>query len=133
VNSDIGVRLLSIVLLLIMRMHLRLFGFRRTMAVARKAANWTRAHDDADPVVTGKRIAKLVEQVATLLPGRMLCLEQSLTIFVLLRWVGLPATLRIGALVRPFVAHAWVEVGSVAINAEPEFLAWYQAFPELPR
>ena len=40
---------------------------------------------------------------------RLDCLPRALTIFVLLRRQGVPATLRIGVKRFPFGAHAWVE------------------------
>ncbi len=40
---------------------------------------------------------------------RLDCLRRSLTIFVLVRCRGVPATLRIGVKRFPFAAHAWVE------------------------
>lgn len=40
---------------------------------------------------------------------RLDCLPRALTIFILLRSRGVPATLRVGVKRYPFGAHAWVE------------------------
>lgn len=40
---------------------------------------------------------------------RLDCLPCAMTAYILLRWRGVPATLRIGVKRYPFGAHAWVE------------------------
>jgi transglutaminase-like putative cysteine protease len=85
-----------------------------------------------DAVRFGEATGRMVERTAALFPGRARCLEQSLTLFILLRRSGVPAQLRFGAQALPFAAHAWIEVCGQAINSDAELLALLQPFPELP-
>jgi transglutaminase superfamily protein len=132
-NISPGVALVCVALLALMRVNLKLFGFRRTLRLTYALAEWRSPPKPNDSLTTARRISRVIELVAPLVPGRILCLEQSLALLVMLRWSGVPANLRIGALVRPFVAHAWVESDGQPLNAEPEFLALFQPFPTLPQ
>jgi Transglutaminase-like superfamily len=86
---------------------LRRIGFGPTLVLVRRVTRDRRSalRDHAYAVRTAERVAV----VAALLPGRVRCLEQSLTLFVLLRQAGYEATLRIGVQPNRFRAHAWVE------------------------
>jgi hypothetical protein len=77
-------------------------------------------------------MTRLVQDVATLVPWRAQCLEQSLMLYVWLRRRGIAADLRLGAQALPFAAHAWIEIDGRPINALPEFLLSLAPFPELP-
>ncbi|MEO7042208.1 MAG: lasso peptide biosynthesis B2 protein [Gemmatimonadaceae bacterium] len=131
-SGDIGNRLSCAVVLSLAYIHLRWFGFRRTLYVARKVTGWRVHESTIDSLRVANALVRAVEEVAVVFPGRALCLEQSLTLFTMLRWAGIPANLRMGAVALPFTAHAWVEVGGEPINAEVEFLSAFQVFPELP-
>jgi len=74
----------------------------------------------------------MVERAAAVFPGRARCLEQSITLFTILRHAGIPADLRIGAQALPFTAHAWVELNGQALNADTEELSLLVSFPSLP-
>jgi hypothetical protein len=69
---------------------------------------------------------------AAFFPGRALCLEQSLTLWYLLRQSRVQATLRLGVQPYPFGAHAWVEHAGEAVNENREILKAYVPFPSLP-
>lgn len=127
-----GAQLLCAVVLTVTRLYLRSVGLRQTVRMARKATAWREARTHSDSIAFGKAMALTVEKTATLFPGRALCLEQSITLFVMLRWAGVPATLRLGAQALPFTAHAWVDLCGEPINAARELLAVFQPFPDLP-
>ena len=99
----------------------RLLGFPRV----RRFVQWwgaraPRAADLPNPlrVVEGTRQAV---RVATRYYWRRGpdCLPRSLTLFVLLRRRGVPATLRIGVKRYPFGAHAWVECLGEVLDDTP--------------
>jgi hypothetical protein len=57
---------------------------------------------------------------------QVLCLQRSAATTVLLRRYGLEAEMVIGAQVRPFRSHAWVEIGRSVVNDKPYMLEIYQ-------
>jgi hypothetical protein len=65
------------------------------------------------------RIAEVTAGVVQLLPGRTRCLPRAMALEALLQGAGHPAELRIGVaprLGRPRLdAHAWVDLGGVAV------------------
>jgi hypothetical protein len=87
---------------------LRGLGLRRSLAVARRLAR--RVSPIAVP--TPEFLAAVVRKVdtaAAFFPGRALCLEQSLALYVVLRQARVPVRFLLGAQPYPFTAHAWVE------------------------
>lgn len=87
---------------------LRVTGLHRSLALAQWFGR--RVRHDAEP--TPEFLANVVRKVntaAAFFPGRALCLEQSLTLYMCLRRAGVAAELRIGVQPYPFTAHAWVE------------------------
>jgi len=53
------------------------------------------------------------------------CLQRSAALVCLLRDLGIPSTLTLGAQRLPFKAHAWVEVQGRVVNASPSSVALY--------
>ena len=89
----------------------RLFGFPR---VFRFLDGWgQRVAESGCPRVQGRTVRRTVEAVRRATRyycrRRLDCLPRAVTIFVLLRRQGVPATLRVGVKRYPFGAHAWVE------------------------
>ena len=115
--------------LLAVRARLKARGFGPTVAWARRAAGRVRGAGLAPAQV--ERAAYHVAVAAAFFPGRAVCLEQSLALFLLLRRRGVPAELRLGVQVYPFYAHAWVEVGGEPVNEDPETVENFRALPEL--
>lgn len=108
---------------------LRTRGMQRGLALARRLGDtesetdWTLEQTDA----VGRRVAL----AAAFYPRRALCLEQSLTLYVMLRKAGAPAVLRIGVRPVPFAAHAWVEIDGQAVNEPQDFITQLVPFPGL--
>lgn len=96
------------VTLVLVTLSLRVLGFRASYGLARRIGRrYERASDATwDTVVAA---ARGVSMAAAFYPGRALCLEQSLALFVCLRRVGVPVDLRVGVQPFPFTAHAWIE------------------------
>jgi hypothetical protein len=107
----------------------RLIGLRRTFGLMRRLMPSLAEPRDADAI-----IAETTHNVAVagaFYPRRALCLEQSLTMFLLLRRRGVPAELRLGVQPRPFRAHAWVEAGGRPIGESASLPLTLVAFPSL--
>jgi hypothetical protein len=108
---------------------LRTRGLQAGLALARRLGSTEPAADwqpDWTEVV-GRRVAL----AAAFYPRRALCLEQSLTLYVMLRKAGAPALLRIGVRPVPFAAHAWVEIDGQAVNEPQDFITQLVPFPGL--
>ena len=109
------------------RWSLRFGGFRRTL-------RWARWYGDRvagqAPRGVPDRIARGVAVAAAFFPGRAICLEQSVALYLLLRRWGHPATLRVGVQPYPFLAHAWVELGGAPLLENDDDMVKFVAFPE---
>lgn len=87
---------------------LRVLGLRRSLAVARRLSRRTLAAESpSSEFLSG--VVRKVDTAAAFFPGRALCLEQSLALYLCLRRAGVPSELRMGVQPYPFAAHAWVE------------------------
>lgn len=119
-------------LLLAVRLHLKVCGFGRSIVAARHLG---RSSGDAANI-SSNEASSIVEAVATaaaFFPGRAICLEQSLTLYILLRRCGVPVELRLGVQPYPFNAHAWVERNGEPVNEAAEDVAHFLPLPELAR
>lgn len=121
-----------LLLLPIVDLSLRTLGFQRSWAWLARFARSHRAMrvPDARAIAAAERLCALARAVGARSPWRTSCLRQALTVWLLLRRRQLPAELRIGVIRRepPFQAHAWVELGGVALDPEA---AAHAAFPPL--
>lgn len=114
------------------RLHLKVRGFGRSIDAARRfGAGPDRPAMDEQALV--ERTTRALVTAAAFFPGRAICLEQSLALFVLLRRRGVPVELRIGVRPFPFSAHAWLELRGVPIEENADFVDYLLPFPELPR
>ena len=108
-------------LLPLIDLSLRLLGFQRSWRWLARFVP-TSAPNVADPASTwfAQRAAHIARAVGARSPWRTSCLRQALALWLLLRRRGLDAQLKIGVIRReaPFMAHAWVELGGVALDPE---------------
>jgi hypothetical protein len=115
--------------LLVVRGWLKARGFGPTVArwrrLGERVAGAALAPDEVE------RTAGHVAVAAAFFPGRAVCLEQSLALYLLLRRRGVPAELRIGVQVYPFYAHAWVELHGEPVNEDRETVEKFRALPEV--
>jgi hypothetical protein len=115
--------------LLLVRTHLKLRGFGPSVRWARRlAARPAHAEPRAGIV---EPTAYRVAVAAAFFPGRAVCLEQSLALYVLLRRRGVPAELSLGVQAYPFQAHAWVELNGEPVNEEPETVEKFRRMPQV--
>jgi hypothetical protein len=115
--------------LLFMDVIPRVIGLRRTFALLRRMTP-----DRGEPANSEAIVAETTHRVsiaAAFYPRWALCLEQSLTLFVLLRRRGVRAELRLGVQPRPFYAHAWVEAGGRPISEAEDLPLTLATFPGL--
>lgn len=115
--------------LLAVRAGLKARGFGPTVAWARRLGARAAGAGLAPEEV--ERAAYHVAVAAAFFPGRAVCLEQSLALYVLLRRRGVPAELRLGVQVYPFYAHAWVELHGQPVNEDVETVEKFRALPEV--
>lgn len=116
--------------LIVMIVVLRTCGFVRALRLARWMTRTMHPTSDA-AFEAAQLIARRVALVAAFYPGRARCLEQSLTLYWLLRRVGMAAELRLGVQPVSFAAHAWVEYQREPVH-EGELVSTVLALPELP-
>ena len=76
------------------------------------------------------REAEAVAKAAAFYPGRALCLEQSLVLYLRLRRAAVPASFHLGVQPHPFAAHAWVSVGGEPVNERGEIVRQLVPLPE---
>lgn len=125
-NRPPGV-LRCLALLMTCDVALRVFGYARTIRVARRLAGERIA--PAGETLIQQTLRNIVVATA-LYPGRSKCLEQTVAGFVLLRRRGTPVDIRLGVQPYPFSAHAWLELKGVPVTESPEVVATYALLPD---
>ena len=114
-------------LLPLVALGLRLFGFRRVQALLLRPAAAAPARED---LPAAQAAARIVHSAARWSPLPASCLARSLVLCRLLRRQGLFADLRIGV-AKPngrFEAHAWVEHLGVVLNDGQDVERRFAAF-----
>jgi hypothetical protein len=115
--------------LLAVRAHLKLRGFGPSVRWARGLAARAASADGPSEIV--EATAYRVAVAAAFFPGRAVCLEQSLALYVLLRRRGVPAELSLGVQAYPFQAHAWVELNGEPVNEDAETVEKFRRMPQV--
>ena len=128
------------ILLPLVRWSLRLRGYAKTFRSLQKHVQFP-----AKGTETGTEQREEVQLTCRMVRAALryslaqyTCLEESLTLWYLLRQQRIPAGLRIGVRKEneKFEAHAWVEHGGEALNQDEamhrHYAAFEQVFPEPP-
>jgi hypothetical protein len=76
--------------------------------------------------VSVSRLCYAVDLACVFYFKQVLCLQRSAVTTMLLRRHGWEAEMVIGAQVRPFKSHAWVELGREVVNDKPYMREIYQ-------
>jgi len=128
------------ILLPLVRWSLRLRGYGKTVTALEihvpSKAKEVETHPEMRAEV--EATCRMVRAALRYSLAQFTCLEQSLTLWYLLRRQGIPACLRIGVRKEneKFEAHAWVEHGGEALNQDEaihrHYAAFEQDFPEPP-
>ncbi len=108
----------AVLLLPIVIAALRLFGFRRTQSALARLSPQGKQSEPGRVVERARSCARFVRAAAAHTPLRASCLQQSLTLWGLLRLHGIESDLRFGArkLDSHIQAHAWVEHAGAVLN-----------------
>lgn len=117
-----------------LRWSLRLRGYRKTFASLQKrvpppATETDKRPDECEDVRAACRMVIAALHYSFL---QYTCLEESLTLWYLLRKQGIAASLRIGVRKEneKFEAHAWVEHRGEALNQDEAMHRHYAAFEQ---
>ena len=77
--------------------------------------------------ITGvEELCRAMDLACVFYPKRVLCLQRSAALALLLRHHCIHAEMVIGARTLPFKSHAWVEVAGVVVNDKPYIHGIYQ-------
>jgi hypothetical protein len=109
---------------------LRVIGLQRSLAMVEWLGRHARAAA-APPPALFANVAGKVAMAAAFFPGRALCLEQSMALYLCLRRRGIPVDLRIGAQPYPFAAHAWVEYRGTLVGTSDDQVKLFVPFDRL--
>jgi hypothetical protein len=113
----------------VVKLLLKIRGFGRTIQWIRQRVKGVAAASSVD-VETVKRAEFAVAMTGAFYPGRALCLEQSLTLYYLLRRQGIGVKYCQGVQPYPFEAHAWIEYRGEVINDVAEHARLFARLPE---
>ncbi len=108
---------------------LRIRGFLGTLEWIRRRVESIPATTDAE-LGTVKAVEYVVAMAGAFYPGRAKCLEQSFTLYYLLRRRGVAAVYCQGVQPYPFQAHAWIEYQGEVVNDVPEHARFFARLPE---
>lgn len=116
-------------MIMTVKLMLRIHGFSGTMAWIRRRVKSVHEVVGVDPTVV-KAAEWSVAMAGAFYPGRAKCLEQSLTLYYLMRRQGVPARYCQGVQPYPFQAHAWIEYRGEVINDVPEHAKMFAPLPD---
>ncbi len=127
--------LAALIRLPLMALALRVLGFRRLQNTLLKfgASFFLDRSDGAGSRYNdGRNIGKMVSAAAKEGIYQANCLEQSLTLWWMLRRHGIASQLKIGVRREndQFEAHAWVELDGSVLNDDPDVHQDYSSFPQ---
>jgi hypothetical protein len=128
------------ILLPLVRWSLRLRGYGKTFTTLQRRIQFQARETESRPASREavQATCRMVRAALHYSLTQFTCLEESLTLWYLLRKQGIPACLRIGVRKESekFEAHAWVEHGGEALNQDEaihrHYAAFEQDFPEPP-
>jgi hypothetical protein len=76
--------------------------------------------------LTASELSRAIDLACVFYIKRVLCLQRSAALTILLRYHGCKAEMVVGAQVFPFLSHAWVEVEGQVINDKPYVTQMFQ-------
>lgn len=124
-----GIIAIGILLLPLMRLSLRLLGYRRSRTGLLWFSPTPSLHSQHSEMALqrARRLAQYVNTASRRGFIRPTCLERSLLLWWWLRWMGIPTQICSG--VRKYNssvdAHAWLEYGGVVVNDRSDIAGQY--------
>jgi hypothetical protein len=118
---------------LLIKVLLKTVGVKRTLTVARTLGGrrLVQAQTDGVAVVVATEVVRGVQAAAGAAPSSVVCLPRSITAWVILRRIGVGASVRVGMDTgKTAEAHAWVTVDGEAVGENAEQLARMATFDE---
>lgn len=112
-----------------LKVLLRIRGFSGTLAWVHRRVGRLPASSDVE-IEKVKAVEYRVAMAGALYPGRAKCLEQSLTLYYLLRRHRVAARYCQGVQPYPFQAHAWIEYQGEVVNDVAEHAGFFARFPD---
>ena len=113
----------SWLLLLYFEFVMRFRGFKALNVIIRKAK--VRPSRATLPR-TSTHLCHAMDLACVFYFKQVMCLHRSAATTLLLRRHGWEAEMVIGAQIRPFKSHAWVEIGGAVVNDKPYMVEIYQ-------
>lgn len=113
----------------LIKLLLRLRGFAGTIHWIRGRVQ-TVPQSTSPPIDVVKTTEHAVAMAGALYPGRAKCMEQSLTLYYLLRRQGVAVRYCQGVQPYPFQAHAWIEYHGEVVNDMPEHVRKFSRLPD---
>jgi len=130
-ETDIGV----FMMLLTLRAYLLLLSFESVLAKRDFSRLHRRVREcavrPARSTFGADQACRALNMACTLYFKEVQCLQRSATLVCLLRKLGIPATLVIGAQRLPFQAHAWAEIDRRVINDSESTVELYGVLDRL--
>ncbi len=114
---------------LTIKVRLWLSGYGGTLSWLSREAEVAKPSECID-LATARAAEYRVAMVGALYPGRARCLEQSLSLYALLRRMGVAVKYRHGVKRYPFQAHVWIEYQGQVINDVPEHIEQFAILPD---
>jgi len=93
-----------------------LIGFGHNFARMHRFVSSRRVSNRTPDPDAAAQVCQAINYACVVYPKRVLCLQRSAVTTCLLRSLGMPAQLVIGAQKLPFRAHAWTEIDGRAVN-----------------
>ena len=117
-------------MIFVVRVMLKTVGFAETSNWVRNRVDGLAVRKDV-PLDEAKATEQVVAMAGALYPGRAKCLEQSLTLYWILRSRGIDVRFRMGVQPFPFLAHAWVDHRDQPLNDVAEHITWFTPLPDM--
>jgi Transglutaminase-like superfamily len=122
------------ILLPLVRWSLRLRGYGKTFTSLQERVRFEAKKTESKPALREEvqSTCRMVRAALCYSLSQYTCLEESLTLWYLLRKLGIPVCLRIGVRKEgeKFEAHAWVEHDGEALNQDEAMHQHYAAFEQ---
>lgn len=97
-----------------------LMGLGHNFEAMHRSVCQCRVRERIPPPNAVDTVCDAVNRACVWYPWRVRCLQRSVVTVCLLRQLGVPAKMAMGAQTYPFTAHAWTEVDGRAVNERRE-------------
>ena len=96
-----------------------LLKFRGFQSLIKKVEDWPTTEPATTDLETCRRVRAMVDRAQMYYPKKAMCMQRTAVVTCLLRRLGVPAEMVLGAQEYPTKGHAWAEVSGVVVNDNP--------------